>query len=186
MMSFEDENVFFLSDFDDNMERDIVIPLTRQIQKQKNVKDGRIDLYVNSFGGYAHLSDHIVQLMELAKREGIVVRTIVPAIAFSAGSFVAVAGTPGERYISRVGEHLIHYGTTGSAESTPLQIDRFTDWKKRGFKVSLDHYAKYAKIPNLDAEMMDDGFFVPAAKCIKWGLADKYMDKLDIGEFRTF
>lgn len=181
-MNWNEDNIFIFNDFDDSMESSTVLPLTLEIQKQSQLKNGRIDLYINSFGGYAHLVDHLVQLVELAKSNGVTVRTIVPSIAFSAGSFLAITGTPGERYIARNGEHLIHYGSTGSMEATPLQIDRFTDWKKRGFKVSLDHYKKYSKVPNLDAEMMDDGFFVPAAKCIKWGLADKYMDKFDIGD----
>lgn len=181
-MNWNEGNVFILNDFDDNMEGSIVLPLTLEVQKQSKLRDGQIDLYVNSFGGFAHLVFHLIELVEIAKRNDVVVRTIVPSVAFSAGSMIAVTGTPGERYIARNGEHLLHYGRSmGSAEETPKQIERWSAYKARDFKNTLAHYGKYAKVPNLDTEMMDDGFFVPAAKCIRFGLADKYLDKLDIG-----
>lgn len=187
-MNFNDDNVFFLADFDDNMEANIVLPLTREIQKQRQLKNGRIDLYINSFGGYRHLVFQLISLVELAKREGITVRTIVPDIAYSAGSILAVTGTPGERYIERTAEHLIHYGQTGSAESTPEQVERNYIQKQQGFKKILDHYQKHTKIDraDLDQLMNDDSAYIPANKCIKWGLADKYMEKFDIGNVGDF
>lgn len=186
-MMNEDENIFYLTDFDEAMEREIVLALTRQIQKQKRLRDGRIDLYINSYGGYAHLVHNMIELVEIAKREDIVVRTIVPSVAFSAGSMLAITGTPGERYIAKQAEHLIHYGTTfGTAESTPKQVERWNGFKNRDFKRTIDHYNTYSDVPGLDSEMMDDGFSIPSAKCIKWGLADKYLSRFDIGNFETF
>jgi ATP-dependent protease ClpP protease subunit len=180
-VNYNDGPVFYLTDFDDAMEGNIVVALTREIQAQRMFKKGHIDLWINSFGGYGHLVDHLIELVEIAKRDGVKVRTMVPAVAFSAGSMLAIAGTPGERYISRGGEHLIHYGSIGSVETTPEQIARFTAYKTRNFKAALSHYKKYANVPDLDNHMLDDGFFVPAQKALKWKLADQYLDKLDIG-----
>ena len=183
-MNWNDGNVFFLADFDDNMEASIVLPLIREIQRQRKYKDGRIDLYINSFGGYRHLVFQLISLVESAKRDGIVVRTIVTDIAYSAGSILAVTGTPGERYIERTGEHLIHYGYTGGGgESTPEQVERVYSQKALGFKKILNHYKKFTKFPEGEIEglMNDDMAFIPANKCIKYGLADKYMEKFDIG-----
>lgn len=174
-------NVFFIGDFDDNAEQNLIIPLTKEIQKQRRLRDGRIDLYINSYGGYKHLVFQLVTLVEIAKREDITVRTIVPHIAFSAGSILAITGTPGERYIDRDAEHLLHYGRTGSMETTPEQVERNYAVKARDFKKILAHYNKYSDVPELEEAMNDDNFFVPANKCIKWGLADKYMEKFDIG-----
>jgi ATP-dependent protease ClpP protease subunit len=175
-----EDNIFFIGDFDDALERDVIIPLTQEIAKQSKEKDGRIDLYINSVGGYVHLVMHMVELVEIAKAQGIKVRTIVPDMAFSAGSALAVTGSPGERYIGRRAEHLIHYGQIMSFETTPEQIKRFSAWKDRKFKANLEHYQKYCKIPDLDKHILDDGFFVTAQQAIKWGMADKYMDKLEI------
>lgn len=176
-----DGNVFFIGDFDDNAEANLIIPLTKEIQKQREKRDGKIDIYINSYGGYKHLVFQLVSLVEIAKREGIVVRTIVPHIAFSAGSILAITGTPGERYIERDAEHLLHYGTTGSMETTPEQVERNGRLKTRDFKKILAHYNRYSSVPDLANKMNDDSFFATATQCIKWGLADKYMEKFDVG-----
>lgn len=180
---YNEGNVFTLFDFDDNMESNIPLALTKEIQEQRKRKNGHIDLYINSFGGYRHLVFQLISLVELAKREGIVVRTIVPDIAYSAGSILAITGTPGERYIEKTAEHLIHYGSTGSMETTPEQVERNTIQKREGFKKIRQHYEKYTDIPSdeLNLLMNDDSAFINARKCIQWGLADKYMEKFDIG-----
>ena len=175
-----EDNVFFIGDFDDSLERDVVLPLTAEIKEQSKLKKGRIDLYINSHGGYGHLAYHLIELVEAAKRNDVVVRTIVTNSAFSAGSMLAITGTPGERYISRTGSHLIHYGSIASFESTPEQIARYTKWKNAFFKSNLDLYKKYSNVPDIESAISDDGFFVSAAEAIKWKLADKFMDKLEL------
>jgi ATP-dependent protease ClpP protease subunit len=176
-----DGNIFFVGDFDDSMESDLLIPLTKEIQKQRLLKDGRLDLYINSFGGAIYLVQHLIELVEIAKREGIVVRTIVPSAAYSAGSILAITGTPGQRYIAKDAQHLVHYGMNGGMNTTPMQVERQTEYNSNMFKWNFNHYKKYADIPNLDLQMQDDYFFINARNCIKWKLADKYMEKLDIG-----
>jgi len=173
-----DDNVFFIGDFDDALEQSVLVPLTKEIENQANLREGRIDLYINSYGGYGALLDHMVELVEMAKREDVTVRTIVPSVAFSAGSMLAITGTPGERYIGRNAEHLIHYGQIASFETTPKQVERFSKWKDRSFKRNLAHYKKYCNVPDIDSEMMDEGFFVVAKDAIRWGMADHFTDKL--------
>lgn len=180
MPSSYEDNVFFISDFDDNLERDLILPLTMEIKNQAKQTNGRIDLYINSMGGYGHLLFHLIELVEMAKRNGVTVRTIVTDSAFSAGSMLAIAGTKGERYIARTASHLVHYGSIASFEQTPEQIERYRKWKTRFFKNNVDHYKKYADIPNLEEHIKDDGFFVTAAEAIKWKMADNYTDKLEL------
>jgi ATP-dependent protease ClpP protease subunit len=180
LINQSDGNIFFIADFDDEAEDGLVIPLIKEIQKQRRLRNGRIDLYINSFGGYRHLVFQLISLIEQAKSYDIVVRTIVPDIAYSAGSVLAVSGTPGERYIEKTAEHLLHYGITGSSETTPEQVERNYAQKKLGFTKILKHYEKTSNVPDLESYMNDDSFYIPASKCIKWGLADKYMDKFDI------
>ena len=61
--------------------------------------------------------------------------------------------------------------------STPQQVERYRKWKDRYFKSTVAHYKKYANIPNIDQEILDDGWFVPAKDCLKYSLADKFTDK---------
>lgn len=178
MAGHHENNVFVISDFDDEMES-ILVPLTNAVSEQSKAKEGRIDLWISSYGGFSHILMHMVELVETAKRSGVTVRTIVPSVAFSAGSMLAVTGTPGERYIARHAEHLVHYGQVGAVnETTPVQVERWKAWKERGFKYTITHYDKYSSIPDLRAHLMDDGFFIDAKRCIQWGLADKFTEKL--------
>lgn len=180
-MLFNDGNVFYISDFDEGMENDIIVPMITEIKKQSKYKDGRIDLYVNSYGGYAAIAFHIIEQMEIAKRNGVTVRTIVTSAAYSCGSIVAVAGTPGERYMAADARHLAHYGKVYSQDSTPEQLERNTQYAKDHFKQILNHYKKYCPKANDIAEAMkDDHYFIPAKKAISWGMADKDISKLEI------
>jgi ATP-dependent protease ClpP protease subunit len=183
-MKFEsihhEENKFFiLADFDEELKAGIIVPLTCKIEELRMQHGAVIEIYINSDGGDGSLAVHIIHLLELAQQYGITVRTIVMRDAFSAGSLVAVAGTPGERYISSYGEHLIHYGQSyNPGYRSPLQTDRAAARTKRWFGNMLDHYKKYAAIPDLEKVMADDNFFIPAKKCIQWKLADKDILKL--------
>jgi ATP-dependent protease ClpP protease subunit len=176
---YNEDNVFYISDVDDALEA-LAVPFTVEIERQAKRKDGRIDLYINSVGGYLHVVNHFIELVEIAKQQGIVVRTIVPDIAYSAGSMLAITGTKGERYIGNRAEHLVHYGQIMSFETTEDQVDRFTAHKKRMFRGNLEHYEKYCEIPNLSQKMLDDGYFVTAKQAIKFGMADKPMSKLKV------
>lgn len=175
-----DGNKFYVSDFDEQLEQNIILPMQSEIERQSELRDGYIDVHITSYGGNAPVCYHLVEMFEIAKRNDVVVRTIVPNTAFSAGSMLAVAGSTGHRYIARTAEHLVHYGAIGSFETTPAQIERFTKWKDRVFKGHLKHYKKYCSIPDIDQEMLDDGFFVPAPQAIKWKLADHYLDKMPL------
>lgn len=177
---YVDGNKFFiLHEFNDDLRDGIVVPLAKKIEELSKVKDAVIDIYINSRGGDGHLCLTIIQLMELAKARGIKVRTIVTDVAYSAGSLVAIAATPGERYIAPGADHCVHYGTQyGWAEHTPLQIERNTDQKKRWFAKLKSTYEKYCQIPDLEEQLKDDSFFVTAAQAIKWKMADKYMEEL--------
>lgn len=170
---------YILNKFDDDLQEGIIVPLTDKIEHLSQQRNAVIDVYINSTGGDYSLCRHLVSLFELAKKKEIKVRTIVPSLACSAGSMLAVAGTKGERFIDRSAEHLIHYGQfDGSRKTTPLQIERNAQRYRRHNKAMIKHYQKYCEIPDLEDHLRDDDFWIPAQRCIKWGIADKYMEEL--------
>lgn len=176
--SFVDGNKFFiLGEFTDELNHTIILPLTKKIDELSKVKDATIEFHINSPGGNGWIVMHIVRLAELAKAKGIKIKTIVPQAAYSSGSILAIIGD--ERFIGSTAEHCVHYGQQyGYTETTPLQIERNAESKKRWFKQLLDHYKKYSSIPNIDELIKDDSLFISAKDCIKWGLADKYMEEM--------
>ncbi|WOI85957.1 ATP-dependent Clp protease proteolytic subunit [Rhodococcus qingshengii] len=177
---YNDGNRFYiLNEFDNDMRDGVVANFTAKIDELKSRRNETIELWIDSNGGRADLLFHLIELVELAKRNGITVRTIVTARAYSAGSMLAVTGTKGERYISRLADHLPHYGSfDGYRKTTPLQLDRDYEHFKRHSKKLIDHYKRYAEIPALEEKLKDDHLWIPASKCIKWSLADKYMEEL--------
>lgn len=174
------DSTFFIYDFDETTEQHIIPDLYEKIQDESKKKDGSITLMINSPGGYTHVMFHMVDLVEMAKRSGVVVRTVVPDMAFSCGSMLAITGSPGERYIAKSAKHLIHLGYQASGESTMEQIERNLSEKRAHFKKILNLYKTYANVPDLEKHVEDDNFYVDAAKAIRWGLADKYTDKFVI------
>lgn len=180
-INYQSGNKFFiLHEFNDKLREGIVIPLTNKIEELSKLKDpGMIEFHINSHGGDSELCLHIMHLIELAKAKGIKVRTINMDTAFSAGSIIAVAGTPGERYVAKTAEYCLHYGTHyGWPEHTPTQTERNADHKKRHFARLKGIYEKYCKIPDLEEHLKDDSFFVTAQQALKWSLADKYLEDI--------
>lgn len=177
---YRDENRFYIAgEFNKDMEAGVVSQLRAEIEKQADRKAGLIELYISSNGGNAYVLIQIIELVELAKRKGVKVRTIVTSHAYSCGSMLAVTGTKGERYISRYAEHLVHYGQfDGYRKSTPYQIERDAERFRRWTKTILSHYERYCEIPDIAEHLKDDFFWIPADDAIKWGLADKYAEDL--------
>lgn len=179
MAGHHEDNVFVIGDVDESLEQ-IIVPLVKAVAEQSKLANGRIDLWVNSYGGYTHLARNVIELMETAKRQGVIVRTIVPDVALSAGSMIAVAGSPGERYMSKDAEHLVHYGTIGAVSHTPTQAERSKAYHDRVFRRIVGHYKQYCEIPDLESKINDDGYFITAKDCKKWKLVDHFTDRLVI------
>lgn len=175
------DNVFYINDFDDNMVKHVFIPFYEAVVRESLKEDGHIDMFINSYGGEAHLAFHLVSLMEKAKSYGVTVRTIVTGAAMSCGSYVSVAGTPGERYVAKDATFLIHYGQVHAPWfETPVQNQRHHEYTKRHFKKILDHYNKYCDIPDLADKINDDLLFITSAQARRWSMADKDIAKLDL------
>ena len=172
-------NTFFIGDFDDSMEYKL-LEIRHAISEQASLSNGKIELIICSEGGYAGYAWALVDLMERAKLAGVTVVTVVSGEAFSCGSVVAVAGSPGHRYIGHNAEHLVHLGSVSSHVTTDMQHSRQAAYTKRHFNRVLNHYRKYANIPDLEESLADDNLFVPAARAKSWSMADQWIDKLPL------
>lgn len=179
MASFHDNrNTFYVGDFDAQTEEMLGLPLILAAKQQAGLAGGHIDMFVNSYGGNAHVAFHIVEAMEMAKSAGVVVRTMVTSAAYSAGSIVAVAGTPGYRYIAKSAKHLAHYGFTEMGKnSTPREAQRNHGYEQEHFKQVLNHYKKYCDMPDLEHNLLEDAWYIKASDAKKWGMADQYLDR---------
>lgn len=182
MSAYRKGNVFYIGEFDGEMEQNILTALVTETQKQSELRDGRLDLYVNSYGGVKDIADHVVQLMEVAKAHEVTVRTIITGAAYSAGSMVAVAGSEGERYMAKTSLHLVHYGASMIASRSPVEAERNHTVDKLFYRQVKNHYRNYCEIPDdiLDAGLDIDMWHITYAEAKRWKMCDKPLDRLNI------
>ena len=145
-----------------------------------------ISLYINSPGGAVTAGLAIYDCMQFIKSD---VRTIVMGQACSMGSFLAQAGTAGKRVVlpeSRTMIHRVSSGTRGTSGSVHVQELQFED-ARRSFEESgkvnrrltelyVRHNAKGKQYEELFETMKFDTFLT-AAEAVKYGLADKVVEK---------
>jgi ATP-dependent Clp protease, protease subunit len=145
-----------------------------------------INLFINSPGGLVTAGLSIYDTMQFIKPD---VATYVMGQAASMGSFLAQAGAAGKRYVlpeSRTMIHRVSSGTPGTRGSVHVQELQFED-AKRSFEESqrinkrlTELYVKH----NTAGKTYEDMFetmkfdtFLSAEEAVKWGLADKVVEK---------
>lgn len=181
MAGYHKGNVFYIGEFDAEMEETILVPLVTQTQKQSEC-GGRLDLYINSYGGVLEIVQHVLGIIEVAKGHGVRVRTIITGAAYSGGSMVAVAGTVGERYMNRQSLHLVHYGASAAAARSPVESERNHKVDQRFFNLVKKHYRDYCDIPDevLSEGLNSDMWHITYTEAKRWGMCDKPLDRLNI------
>jgi ATP-dependent protease ClpP protease subunit len=173
----KDNNFYIFGGIDNSMPEKIIAPFIELIDRKSNLKNpGQVHIYVSSYGGLVQYGFDFIQQMERAKDAGITVNTYVSSVACSCGSLIAVAGTPGKRYIGERAYHLLHFMRGSDYAHNPIMMERNFENGKFWHKVLLDIYKKYTKIQKLEEKLLADNYMVNgAAACIKAGLADLKM-----------
>lgn len=145
-----------------------------------------ISLFINSPGGHVTAGLAIYDTMQFIKPD---ICTIVMGQACSMGSFLAQAGAAGKRWVlpeSRTMIHRVSSGTPGTHGSVHVQELQFED-TKRSFEESqrlnerlTELYVRHNTAGKTYADMyetMKFDTFLSATDAVKWGLADKVIDK---------
>ena len=145
-----------------------------------------ISFFINSPGGSVTAGLAIYDTMQFIKPD---IATYVVGQAASMGSFLAQAGTPGKRFVlpeSRTMIHRVSSGTPGTRGSVHVQELGFED-AKRAFEESqrlnkrlTELYVRHntaGKTYDQMFETMKFDTFLSAQDAVKWGLADKVIEK---------
>jgi ATP-dependent Clp protease protease subunit len=143
--------------------------------------DKDIHFYINSPGGAVTSGLAIYDTMQFIKPD---VSTTVIGQACSMGSFLAMAGSAGKRYVlpnSRTMVHRVSSGTRGTGGSVYVQelemednIRHFEESKninKRLTELYVQHNSKGKTFEELEATMKFDTFMT-ADDAVEYGLAD--------------
>ena len=136
--------------------------------------DKPINFYINSPGGSVTAGMSIYDTMQFIKCP---IHTIVLGQAASMGSLLATAGEKGHRYILPNARHMIHQplgGASGQATDVEIQARELLRWKMVLTNIYVTHTGQL--FSELERDMERDNFMT-AEESVKYGLADKVLDK---------
>ncbi len=133
-----------------------------------------IHIYISSPGGSVMAGFAILDTMELINAR---VYTYAMGMVASMAAVLFSCGEKGHRYIMPNAEVMIHQplgGTSGQASDIEIQAKHIINLKKRLYKILAKATGKHVK--TIEKESDRDNYF-EAAEAIKFGLADKLLEK---------
>jgi ATP-dependent Clp protease protease subunit len=162
----------------------LVVAQLLYLESQNSSED--IHLYINSPGGSVTSGLAIYDTMQFITSP---VSTIVIGQAASMGSFLAMAGEPGKRFVlpeSRTMIHRVSSGTPGTRGSVHVQELQFEDavrsmeeskrLNERLTQLYVKHNTSGKTYEDMFATMKFDTF-LSAQEAVNWGLADRVIEK---------
>ena len=178
------ERVIFLTGEVNDYQADLLCAQLLFLEAENPDKD--IHFYINSPGGAVTSGLAIYDTMQFIKPD---VSTTVIGQACSMGSFLAMAGAAGKRYVlpnSRTMVHRVSSGTRGTGGSVYVQefemednIRHFEESKninKRLTELYVKHNTKGKTFEELEATMKFDTFMT-AQDAVDYGLADMMIEE---------
>jgi ATP-dependent Clp protease protease subunit len=162
--------------------KDQVKELRKVISSASTIE--KVHVFINSPGGDVVEAFKLIDMMELAKQR-IPVRTIVFGEAKSAGLLIAMAGTQGERYISRNSSVMSHQASMYMSNMNGRIADFeaiYEDFKKTTDSI-LSHYIACTGLSMevIKADLMShsDTALTPE-EAIRYSLLDKFLHEHNI------
>ena len=143
-------------------------------ESQNNAED--INFYINSPGGAVTSGLAIYDTMQFIKSP---VSTIVIGQACSMGSFLAMAGEPGKRFILPNARTMIHQpsgGAGGQATDMEIQVKEIIKIKENLTKLYEKHNTANKSYDEL-AKAMERDNYLNADEAVAFGLADKVVSR---------
>jgi len=137
-----------------------------------------INLYINSPGGVVTSGFAMYDTMRYIKSP---VHTLCMGTARSMGSFLLLAGEPGERAALPNSSLHVHQplgGFQGQASDVMIHAEEMRQTKHRLIRL----YAEHCKRSYEDVERtLDRDHFMTAEQALEWGLIDKVIKQREVG-----
>ena len=178
------DRIVFLNGPVDDHSANLIVAQMLFLESEDSERD--INFYINSHGGLVTAGLSIYDVIQFIKPD---VATYVMGQACSMGSFLAMAGAKGKRFVlpeSRTMIHRVSSGTPGTSGSVHVQDLQFED-AKRSFEESqrlnkrlTELYVKHNTAGKTYQEMfatMKFDTFLSADEAVEFGLADKVIEK---------
>jgi ATP-dependent Clp protease protease subunit len=157
-----------------DMSANLVVAQMLFLESQNSAED--INFYINSPGGAVTAGLSIYDTMQYIKSP---ISTIVMGQACSMGSFLAMAGEPGKRFVLPNSRTMIHQpsgGAGGQATDMQIQVNEIMKMKKQLTEAYVSHNSAKKTYEELEAAMERDNF-MSAVEAVEFGLADKVVSR---------
>ena len=167
------ERIVFLNGPVDDSSASLVIAQMLHLESADSEKD--IHFYINSPGGVITSGMGIYDVMQFVKPD---VCTYVIGQACSMGSFLAQAGTKGQRYMLPYARHMIHQpsgGARGMQSDIEIQYQEITKMKKMLTELYVKHNTAGKTYEDFDRDM-DRDTFMSSEEALAYGLIDKIVE----------
>jgi ATP-dependent Clp protease protease subunit len=132
---------------------------------------------IHTVGGSVTAAQTIVDEMQAVAREGVVVKTCVLGMAYSAGAFILGMGSPGERYVRPASTVMMHPVSFALSHDYADMQERATAfYKKEAEKMNRGLAEACGRGGKKFARFLKDidkGLWLNAEEAIKYGVADK-------------
>ena len=171
---FDKRSVYLWGVVDDKSAKDIVSKLLL-LDADKSGEE--IKFYINSPGGVVTSGMVIYDTMQMIKSP---VSTICMGLAASMGSILLSGGVKGSRYIFPHGEVMIHQPSIGGyIQGVSADLEIQAEQTKRVKDIGANILAKNCgKTVEQIMKDFDRDFWMDAEGSIKYGIADKIVEKL--------
>jgi ATP-dependent Clp protease protease subunit len=171
---FEKRSVYLWGVVDDKSAKDIVSKL---LLLDSDKPGEEIKFYINSPGGVVTSGMVMYDTMQMIKSP---VSTICMGLAASMGSILLSGGEKGKRYIYPHGEVMIHQPSLGGhiqgvSADLEIQAEQTRRVKHIGASILAKNCGKTVEQIMKD---FDRDYWMDAEGAIKYGIADKLVDKL--------
>jgi len=164
------ERVIFLVGGVEDQMANLVVAQLLFLESENPDKD--IHLYINSPGGVVTAGLSIYDTMQFIKPD---VSTTVIGQACSMGSFLAMAGAKGKRYVLPQSRTMVHQpsgGSQGQATDVQIQAQEMQRTKDTLNRLYAEHTGQ--PLERIEKDLERD-FFMSADEAVEYGLADQVM-----------
>jgi len=160
-----------------DLEKDIDRTVIERLRELANESTNPITLYINTAGG--NVTDGLAihdAILEIVAR-GIEVRVVVQGMAYSMGSIVVQAASPGQRLSFPHSWIMIHepakWAGWQSTTAAAQHLDRLKQMQSQIYRILAARSGKPLRQIIRDTKRMD--FYLDATKALEYGLIDRIL-----------
>lgn len=166
-------HIYFINDVTDESAKELIL----KMKKLERLDKKEIKVFIHSYGGSLDSLFAIVDEFDRLKKKGIIIKTHVMGIAFSAGSALSVLGTKGYRSCGKSSNFMFHpasYALDADYSGNQAEITKFFDKCNANMSSTIANAIGFSneKEKKKFLARMDKGVWLFADEALKMGVVD--------------